>query len=111
MYSPVAKFEPFQIILALSVQLGLIIHTMDVGTEFLNASLEENIWVQIPPGTMLPTGDDGIHKLLKSLYGLKQASRCWNTLMNAYLIEKGFTRMEADPYIYSREVVVDVNGV
>ena len=31
--------------------------------------------------------------------------------MNAYLIEKGFTRMEADPCIYIREVVVDVNGV
>ena len=31
--------------------------------------------------------------------------------MNAYLIEKGFTKMEADPCIYIREVVVDVNGV
>ena len=29
--------------------------------------------------------------------------------MNAYLIEKGFTRMEAN--IYIREVVVDLNGV
>jgi Reverse transcriptase (RNA-dependent DNA polymerase) len=83
---------------------------------------------------MLATGDDGIYKLLKSQYGLKQASRCWNTPMNAYLIEKGFKRMEADPCIYMccclcvvcvfakisffflpciyiREVVVDVNGV
>jgi Reverse transcriptase (RNA-dependent DNA polymerase) len=111
-YSPVAKYVSIRIILALSVHLGLIIHTMDVDTSFLNAILEENIWVQIPPGTKLATGDDGIYKLLKSLYGLKQASRCWNTLMNAYLIEKGFTRMEADPCIvYIRKVVVDVNGV
>ena len=110
-YSSVAKFVSIRITLALSVQLGLIIHTMDVDTAFLNANLEENIWVQIPPGTKLATGDDGIYKLLKSLYGLKQASRCWNTLMNAYLIEKGFTRMEADPCIYIREVVIDVNGV
>ena len=28
--------------------------------------------------------------------------------MNAYLIEKGFKRMEADPCIYIREVIVDV---
>ena len=71
-YSPVAKFiSIIIIILALSVQLGLIIHTMDVNTAFLNASLDENIWVQIPPGTKLANGDDGIYKLLKSLYGLK----------------------------------------
>jgi Reverse transcriptase (RNA-dependent DNA polymerase) len=75
-YSPVAKFVSIRIILALSVQLGLIIHTMDVNTAILNASLEENTWIQIPPGTKLATGDDGIYKLLKSLYGLKQASRC-----------------------------------
>jgi Reverse transcriptase (RNA-dependent DNA polymerase) len=31
--------------------------------------------------------------------------------MNAYLIEKGFTGMEADPCRYIREVVVDVNSV
>ena len=84
-YSPVAKFVSIRIILALSVQLGLIIHTMDVDTAFLNANLEENIWVQIPPGTKLATGDDGIYILLKSLYGMKQASKCWNTLINAYL--------------------------
>ena len=75
-YSPVAKFVSIRIILALSVQLGLITHAIDVDTAFLNARLDENIWVQIPPGTKLATGDDGIYKLLKSLYGLKQGSRC-----------------------------------
>jgi hypothetical protein len=84
---------------------------MDVDTAFLNAKLDESIWVQIPPGTKLAHGDDGIYKLLKSLYGLKQASRCWNTLINAYLIEKGFTRLKAEPCIYIREVVIAVNGV
>ena len=70
-YSPVATFVSIRIILALSVQLGLIIHTMVVDTAFLNATLDEDIWVQIPPGTKLATGDDGIYKLQKSLYGLK----------------------------------------
>ena len=38
MYSSVAKFVSIRFILALSIQLGLIIHTMDVNTAFLNAS-------------------------------------------------------------------------
>ena len=79
-YSPVAKFVSIRIILALSVQLGLIIHTVDMNTAFLNANLDEHIWVQIPPGTKLATGDGGIYKLLKSLYGLKHKHQDVGTL-------------------------------
>ena len=42
-YSPVAKFVSIRIMLAISMQLGLIVHTMDVDTAFLNAPLEEHI--------------------------------------------------------------------
>ena len=45
-YSP--EFVSIRIILALCVQLGLIIHTMDVDTAFLNAELEKDIWVKVP---------------------------------------------------------------
>ena len=78
---------------------------------FLNATLEEDIWVQIPTGIKLPEGDDGIYKLPKSLYGLKQASRCWNHLINGYLLENGYQRLEADPYIYVKEIKTEVNGI
>ena len=91
-YSLVAKFVSIRILLAISVQLGLIIHTMDVDTAFLNATLEEDIWVQIPTGTKLPEGDDGIYKLLMSLYGLKQASKCWNHLINNYVLSTAGSR-------------------
>ena len=48
--------------------------------------------------------------MIKSLYGLKQASRCWNNLINDYLVESGPQRLEADPCIYVREIKVVVNG-
>ena len=73
--------------LAISVQLGLIIHTMDVDTAFLNADIDEDIWVKIPDGTKLATNDDEIYKLRKSLYRLKQAFRNWNNDINQYLID------------------------
>jgi Reverse transcriptase (RNA-dependent DNA polymerase) len=84
---------------------------MDVDTAFLNATLEEDIWVQIPTGTKLPEGNDGIYKLLKSLYGLKQASKCWNHLINSYLLENGYQRLEADPCIYVKEIKTEINGI
>jgi hypothetical protein len=36
---------------------------MDVDTTFLNADIDEDIWVKIPEGSKLVTKDDGIHKL------------------------------------------------
>ena len=55
---------------------------MDVDTAFLKADIDEDIWVKIPEGTKLATNYDGIYKLRKSLYGLKQASRNWNNDVN-----------------------------
>jgi hypothetical protein len=41
-------------------------------------------------------------RLVKSLYGLKQASRCWWTLIRTYLEELGFTRLHSDWGLYTR---------
>ena len=41
-YSPVAKFVSIRILLAISVQLGLIVHNMNVDTAFLNALIAED---------------------------------------------------------------------
>jgi len=67
---------------------------MDVYTAFLNADIDEDIWVKIPEGTKLAANDDEIYKLRKSLYGIKQASRNWNNDINQYLLDNGFTRLE-----------------
>ena len=84
---------------------------MDVDTAFSNADIDEDIWVKISEGTKLATNDDGIYKLRKSLYGLKQASRNWNNDMNQYLLDNGFTRLEADPCIYFKNIETTVDGV
>ena len=52
---------------------------------------DENIWVEIPDGTKLATNDDDIYKLIKSLYGHKQASKIWNNDINQYLIDNNTT--------------------
>ena len=64
---------------------------MDIDTVFLNADIDDNIWVKIPEGTNLAANDDGIYKLRKSLYGLKQGFRNWNNDINQYLIDNDIT--------------------
>ena len=64
---------------------------MDVDTVFLNADIDENIWVKISKDTNLAAHDDGIHKLRKSLYGLKQDFSDWNNDIYQYLIDNDIT--------------------
>jgi Reverse transcriptase (RNA-dependent DNA polymerase) len=87
-YSPVAKFTFICTVLEISAQLDLKVRQMDVDTVFYNADILGNIWVQLPKGTSIPGGDDGVYKLKKCLYGLNQAPREWNHMVNNFLISK-----------------------
>ena len=51
---------------------------MDVKTAFLNDYLEEEIYMSQPDGFIREGQEQKVCKLLKSIYGLKQASRSWN---------------------------------
>jgi Reverse transcriptase (RNA-dependent DNA polymerase) len=52
--------------------LGLIVHSVEVDIAFLNAGIDEDMWVEIPQGTIEAANDDGIYKLKKTLYGLNK---------------------------------------
>ena len=41
-------------------------------------------------------------KLQKSLYGLKQSGRNWNTMLHQYLLDEQFEQSIVDPCVYTR---------
>ena len=53
-FSPVARLTSLRIVFAISAQLGLRIHPMDVDTTFLNATVTEEIFIKPPEGFPLP---------------------------------------------------------
>lgn len=61
---------------------------MDVRTAFPNERLEEVVGMKIPDGVQANPGD--VCLLKRSLYGLKQSTRCWNTIFNQFLQYQGF---------------------
>ena len=76
---------------------------MDVDTAFLNAPLEETIYMLPPKGlTGIPEGH--VLELKKSLYGLKQSPRNFNKDLNTTLLDIGFTRCTSDTCIYTKTV-------
>ncbi|KAL0405901.1 UNVERIFIED_CONTAM: hypothetical protein Slati_3904000 [Sesamum latifolium] len=52
---------------------------MDVKTAFLNGFVEEEIFMDQPKGFTAVGDEQKVYHLQKSIYGLKQAFRSWNT--------------------------------
>jgi hypothetical protein len=74
-YSPVARLTTIRVLISLAASYVLTIHQMDVKTAFLNRELGEEIYMDQPDG-FIENGPEGkVCKLLKSLHGLKQASK------------------------------------
>jgi hypothetical protein len=75
---------------------------MDVKTAFLNGELEEEIYMDQPDGFVANGQEGKVCKLLKSLYGLKQATKQWHEKFNRILTSAGFVVNEADKCVYYR---------
>ena len=102
-FSPVVRFSSIRLLLAFAVQNDLLIHQMDVETAFLNGKLDDEIYMQQPEGYVKPGEEHLVCKLEKSLYGLKQSSRCWNKAFRECVEKIGFTQASADPCVVIRK--------
>jgi hypothetical protein len=74
-YSPIARLTTICVLLSLAASHGLLVHQMNVKTAFLNRELEEEIYMTQPDGFVVKGQEDKVCKSMKSLYGLKQASK------------------------------------
>jgi len=72
---------------------------MDVDQAFLQGDLEEEMYLEPPPGVPL-TEQGRIWKLNKPLYGLKQAPRQWYAKLKTMLQSLGFKPSAYDPSLY-----------
>ena len=102
-FSPTAKMTSLRILIQLAAQYGMCIHQLDVKTAYLNAPIDCEIYVEQPKGFETPVNSENlVWKLNRSLYGLKQSGRNWNSLLHDYLIQNGFIQSLADSCVYTR---------
>ena len=78
-------------------------YQMDVKSEFLNAVLMEEVYVEKPLGYEKEGQEHKVCRLKKDLYGLKQAPSAWYSRIDAYLLENGFEKCEVEPTLYIKE--------
>ena len=64
---------------------------MDVTSAFLNGFINEQVYVEKPPGFKDKEKLQHVYKLVNALYGLKQAPRAWYEWLSFFLAQNGFT--------------------
>ncbi|GIL54468.1 hypothetical protein Vafri_9945 [Volvox africanus] len=107
LFAPTSQASSFRALLAVAAARGLQVHQLDVATAFLNGELKEEIWMKEPPGYESKTPGMAC-RLLRSIYGLRQASRCWYDKLCTKFAEIGLFPSKSDPAMF---VKVDEKGV
>ena len=103
-FAPVVRYTSIRTLLAVANICNWEIHQMDAKTAFLQGNLNEEIYMRQPNGFVDPEKPDYVCKLNKGIYGLKQATRCWNNSINSYLLSHGYKKSTADPCVYIKTV-------
>lgn len=101
-FAATGKYKSLRLGLMLTAACGHVLEQMDVPQAFLNADVEEEVYMEVPEGYR-----DGkaelVCKLLKALYGLKQAPRNWYLLISKFVCEAlGYRATVSDPCLFFR---------
>ncbi|GJY83826.1 retrotransposon protein, putative, ty1-copia subclass [Tanacetum coccineum] len=81
---------------------------MDVKTAFLNGRIDEDIYMEQPEGYVDPNYPNGVCKLQRAIYGLKQASRQWNKQFDEEIKKFGFIQNRDEPCVYRKASGSDI---
>ena len=99
-FAPVAKINTSQVLLSLAANLDWPLQQMDVKNAFLNGDLEEEVYMDLPPGFDQESKIGKVCKLRKSLYGLKQSPRAWFGLFTKALHQQNYSQAHSDHTLF-----------
>ncbi|KAK8934250.1 hypothetical protein KSP39_PZI014288 [Platanthera zijinensis] len=106
-YALVARIDTIRLIIALTAHYGWTIMQMDAVAVYLNGYLEEDVYIEQPPGYVVKDKEKKVCKLRKALYGLKQGARAWNGRIDTFLQKHGYVKCA---YEYALYMKVEKNG-
>ena len=106
-FAPVVAWSSVRIFLVFSMILGWQAISIDFSNAFVQAKLEEPMWIHLPRGFHVPKPGRYCLKLLRSLYGISIAPKLWfEHCLKAFLAE-GFKQSAHDPcFLYKKDMLL-----
>jgi hypothetical protein len=86
-FAPIVRWSTIRSIISIAARKKWRLQYLDVITTFLHGLLTEEVYMIIPPG--FPNAGQ-VCKLVRTLYGLKQASRAWYTRIDTFYLTLDF---------------------
>ncbi|KAM7499356.1 hypothetical protein LguiA_023770 [Lonicera macranthoides] len=103
-FAPVAKINTVRVLLSLAANLGWSLQQFDVKNAFLHGELEEEVYMEFPPGYKIPAEHTNkVCKLKKSLYGLKQSPRAWFGRFTRSMRKFGYSQSNSDHTLFLKK--------
>jgi hypothetical protein len=99
-FAPVAKMNSVRILISIAANRGWKLYQLDVKNAFLHGDLQEEIYMEIPPGFGSKETDGKVCRLKKSLYGLKQSPRAWFGRFRKEICSLGYRQSNADHTLF-----------
>jgi hypothetical protein len=107
-FAPIARLESIHILLAYATHHDFKLYQMNVKSDFLNAPIKEEVYVEQPPGFESEEYHNHVYKLHKAFYGFKQSPRAWYECLRDFLIDNGFRDGKVDSTLFTRRMGKDL---
>ena len=102
-FSPVAKMTSVRLFISLAVVHNWPLHQLDIKNAFLHGDLQEEVYMEQPPGFVAQGENGKVCHLKKSLYGLKQSPRAWFGKFSEVIQQFGLQKSRCDHSVFYRK--------
>ena len=105
-FAPVVAFSTVRVFLIMSLILNWYTCSIDFSNAFIQAFRNKPVYMQ-PPRGFKTKGPNMVLKLIRSLYGAKDAPKLWTKLLFKAIRELGFTQSTFDPCLwYKKDIFI-----
>ena len=107
-YAPVVQWSTIRLLLSTVLTEGWATRQVDYTNAFAQAALKEEVYLEFPKMFSPKSGENVVLRLLKSLYGLRQAPRTFFEKLRDGLLERGYTQSQNDPCLFMKRGILCV---
>ena len=97
-----------RVLISLAANLNWPLRQLDVKNAFLNGTIDEEVYMDPPPGMRYT---DRVCKLKKALYRLKQSPRAWFGRLSTFMRKLGYKQSDVDHTLFIKQKLGKVTAL